>query len=119
MTRADIIVVVLAVALLPFLYAYYWGNSDEGREVRVLVGGEEQGIFSLKTNKRVQIQGKLGPSTIEIHNGKVRFVESPCQGKQCVHTGWLNHGGEFAACLPNAISLLVLGDSQRFDAINF
>lgn len=119
MTRADIVVVVLAIALLPWLYMSYWGDSSQGREVRILIGGKEQSVISLNRNTRFQIQGKLGPSTVEIYDGKVRFTQSPCQGKQCIHTGWLEHGGEFAACLPNAISLLVLGDNQRFDAINF
>lgn len=119
MTRADKVVVVLAVALLPFLYGYYWGDASQGREVRILVGGHEHTVLNLARDKRFQIQGKLGLSTIEIRDGKVRFLKSPCQGKQCIHTGWLHQGGEFAACLPNAISLLVLGDKQRFDAINF
>ena len=54
-----------------------------------------------------------------MREGRVRFVDSPCPNKQCVHTGWLNQGGEVAVCLPNKVSVQVLADDPRFDAVNF
>lgn len=119
MTRADCVVVVLALALLPYLYFTYWGSSTQGEEVRIMVGGKEQMAISLRQERRLTIAGALGVSIIDIHDGKARFTTSPCRGKQCIHTGWLGRGGESAACLPNRVSMVVVGREQRFDSVVF
>ena len=119
MTRADMIVVILAVALLPFLYMTYWGPSQQADELRVMVNGKETLAISLHENKHITVPGPLGASVIDIHDGKARFVSSPCRGKQCVRTGWLGQGGEFAACLPNRVSIAVIAQEQRYDSIVF
>ena len=67
----------------------------------------------------LQVHGPLGDSVIEIREARVRFLESPCRGQQCVHSGWLDAAGELAACLPNRISIQLLGRHPRFDAVNF
>lgn len=119
MTRADMIVVILAVALLPFLYITYWGPPQQGDALRVMVNGKETMTISLHEEKHITVQGSLGDSVINIHEGKARFISSPCRSKQCVHTGWLGHGGEFAACLPNRVSIAVIAQEQRYDSIVF
>ena len=119
MTRADFIVIALAITLLPYLYHSYWGDGALGDEARILVGGKEFAVVSLHENKRLSIPGALGSSLLEIHDGKIRFVNSPCRNKNCVHSGWLSLGGDFAACLPNRICVQVIGREPRFDAINF
>lgn len=118
-TRADAVILVCAVALLPYLYLRYWGEAGHGEQARILVGGKESAVVSLYKNQRIKIPGTLGVSLLEIKDGRVRFVDSPCHGKQCVHSGWLDLSGEFAACLPNRISVQVIGREPRFDAINF
>ncbi len=119
MTRADWVIVISAVALLPFLYALYWGNAAPGDRVLVLVNGKEVLAASLATDQEFAVDGPLGTSHIKVHGGQVRFTDSPCANKLCVHTGWLHHGGEFAACLPNRVSLVVSGLNNRYDTINF
>jgi len=57
--------------------------------------------------------------TVEIHDGAVRFVSSPCAGKLCVHAGWLKNGNDFTACLPNRVSIAVIGGSEGYDSVNF
>lgn len=118
-TWADRFVIVLAVGMLPFLYHAYWGDRTQGEAVRILAPGRAPTTVSLDQTRTLTVQGPLGPSTIEIDRGKVRFVDSPCRNKLCIRAGWLSRGGEFAACLPNRISLVVIGREQRYDAINF
>ena len=118
-TRADVVVLMAALILLAFLYTKFWGDATRGEQARILVGGKEFSVVSLHQNQRLNIPGTLGVSTLEIHTGRIRFAASPCHGKQCVHTGWIALGGEVAACLPNRISVQVIGREPRFDAINF
>ncbi|MDA1107577.1 MAG: NusG domain II-containing protein [Proteobacteria bacterium] len=118
-TRADAVVLVAALALLAFLYIKFWGDATRGEQARILVGGKEFSVISLHQDQHLNIPGALGVSVLEIHAGRIRFADSPCHGKQCVHTGWITLGGEVAACLPNRISVQVIGREPRFDAINF
>lgn len=120
MTKADTVTLVCAIALLPYLYLHYWGTSTAVADVAVIQSGTDNAVeIPLETDQRLNIAGPLGDTVIEVDQGRVRFVKSPCRGKQCIHSGWLHKSGEFAACLPNKISLAVTGKIPRFDAINF
>ncbi|MBK8162025.1 MAG: NusG domain II-containing protein [Gammaproteobacteria bacterium] len=119
MTRADYLVLAGALLLLPWLYASFWHRGGAGEEVRIVGIGGEETIASLREDRELRVQGPLGTSVIEIRDGKARFVSSPCHGQHCVHAGWLHLGGEFTACLPNRISLAVIGRELRYDTINF
>ncbi len=116
---ADAAVIALALALLPWLYFTYWSDATPGEQARILRGGEQLALVSLHEHKHPSIEGVLGTSLLEIKDGKIRFINSPCRNKQCVHSGWVSLGGEFIACLPNRISVQVIGREPRFDSINF
>ncbi len=118
-TYADRVVLVLAIAFVAWLYAYYWEAGQPGHHARVLAGNNEFQLVSLRDDQDIRIQGRLGVSRVAVREGKIRFIDSPCQGKQCVHSGWLAHSGEFTACLPNQISIQVLGSDPQFDGISF
>lgn len=118
MTRADYLALLFAALLLPYLYANYWGSSGTGDRATVTTRDNSRQV-SLAHDQTLEIAGPLGASRLKIEDGKIRFVASPCRGKQCIHTGWLAQAGDFAACLPNRISVAVLGDEPRFDSINF
>ncbi len=119
MTRADKVVIVLAVLLLPFLYIEFWGNRSQGEVVLIRSTNSEDTTLPLDQDKQLTIEGALGTSIIDIKDRQVRFIDSPCQGKQCVMAGWLNKDGQLAACLPNGVTVQIMGRDQRFDAVNF
>ena len=119
MTVADKIVIALALLLLPFLYIEFWGNSSQGEVVQIRIANSKDITLPLDQDKQLEIEGALGTSLIEIKDRQVRFVDSPCQGKQCITTGWLNKDGQLAACLPNGVTVQIIGRDQRFDAVNF
>jgi len=117
-TRADVLVVILAAALLAVLYAHFWSAPTLAAQVRVQEGNQPPRIYALDQDRVIRVRGPLGDSVLRIRHGRVRFVSSPCRGKICVHAGWLSHAGEAAACVPNRVSVQVLGQDPRFDAIN-
>ncbi len=119
MTLADKIVVALALLMLPFLYIEFWGNSSQGEVVQIRSINNATITLPLDQNKQLEIAGPLGTSIIEIKDRQVRFIDSPCKGKQCVMTGWLNKDGQLSACLPNGVTVQIIGRDQRFDAMNF
>jgi len=118
-TRGDIIIVTVLVLILPWLYVSFWGSGSQGEVARIQVGEQSPTLIPLQIAKTYTFKGPLGNSIIEVNNGHIRFIKSPCNGKQCIHSGWLGKDGDFAACLPNLISITISGSNPRFDSINF
>ncbi|MDH5257947.1 MAG: NusG domain II-containing protein [Gammaproteobacteria bacterium] len=119
LTAPDKIVFSLSILFIVSLYWGLWQASDEAYEVEIFISGEKNYRLDLHENKRLAVKGKLGDSIIEIKDGQARFISSPCNTSFCVRNGWQSHGGDFAACLPNAVSLHLVGGGKIYDAINF
>ena len=119
LSRADKLVIIFSLGLVISLYWLLWRGSSEAQEVEIIVDGEKQYILDLYTNTQIQVDGKHGRSMIEIKDGQVRFVSSPCSTGFCVRSGWQHQSGDFVACLPNGVSLHLAGGVKVYDAINF
>ena len=119
LSRGDAVVWLLAATLLVSLYMMFWQADGHGAEAVVLVNGKRWARLDLFQNQDLDVPGPLGHSHIQVRDGQVRFVNSPCPNQLCVHTGWLSQGGEVSICLPNKVSVQILGSDPRFDAINF
>lgn len=119
MTRADSLLMVIALILVGTSFYLGWQPSETGSQVAVYRQNTLVEELDLSEANTVRIAGKLGDSIIQVADGRVRFQDSPCQSKFCVHAGWLHQSGEVIACLPNGIHIQVEGSSGRFDALAF
>lgn len=119
MTRADWVLAGIVTLLLPWLYLSLWTAEGQGQWVRIWSSQQQATMVPLHEDRVLHIEGALGESTIVIKDGQVRFSDSPCNSKNCVRTGWLQNSGEVAACLPNEISIQLVGNIAGYDAINF
>ena len=119
LTWADSVVILAAVTLIGTLYATLWTVDPAAAEVEIWSRGERVQSVPLAEDRILDIPGALGVSRIEIRQAQVRFVSSPCTNKVCIHSGWQRHAGETTACLPNQVSVRILGRDRRYDAINF
>ncbi|MCG6968246.1 MAG: NusG domain II-containing protein [Gammaproteobacteria bacterium] len=115
----DALVVVSALILLGVLYSNYWREAYFGNQAAILVAGKHWANVDLFQNQWIDVPGVLGISKLQVEDGKIRFVQSPCEGKQCIYQGWIRQGGELAVCLPNKVSVQILSADPRFDSINF
>lgn len=118
LTAGDAVVVLAAALLIGWLYAALWSGAP-ALEVEIRSGGKHIETLTLAENRIVDVAGPLGISHIEIKDAQVRFLDSPCANKVCVLSGWHRHAGETTACLPNQVSVRILGRDRRYDAINF
>lgn len=66
-------------------------------------------IYSLTEDRIITAAGPLGDTILEITDGAVRFVESPCRDKICIAAGFLAETGQWTACLPNRVFATVTG----------
>lgn len=117
--RGDALVLVMSVLLVTVLYFLFWHAGSRSTEAMIQVNGKNWARINLFYNQDLRVPGPLGDSQIEVHDGVVRFVDSPCPSKQCVLQGAISQGGEVAVCLPNLVSIRVLAEDPRFDTMNY
>ena len=118
MKPADAVLVTVAVMLIAMLYINFWTPGRRAEQAQIRTPYQNLQV-SLQQDRDIAVKGKMGISRLRVRHGKIRFIDSPCPGKYCIHSGWLKRSGEFTACLPNGISLMISGADARFDAINF
>lgn len=114
----DFLVLALAAALVGASYGMFWAPRVEGDTAVVSVGRGVSSEISLLADDTVPIKGLIGRSLLQVQDGRIRFVDSPCPGRYCVHTGWIDRTGQVAACLPNGVVVEIRGGEREFDAIN-
>ena len=117
-TVADgLLLAVLITAVSINLFSSLAATRHDGGSIVISADDRSDNTLSLEKDGRWSIAGPLGDSLIEIKDHRARFIQSPCPKKICLHFGWLRYAGDFAACLPNHISIQVTG--QRYDSINY
>ena len=80
----------------------------------------EKFIYSLSKDGIYKFKGLLGESSIQVESGKAKFIDSPCENKNCIQSGEISTHGQWAACLPNGIFINIEGKSKEsgFDAVS-
>jgi len=116
----DIPVIVLAAALTVIIGLKAYGRGTESLRV-VVRGPDKTWIFPLEAEERISVAGPLGETVVEISEGRAAIVSSPCNGQTCVAAGELSRNGQWAACLPNRVSILIEGaqDADVIDAASW
>jgi hypothetical protein len=114
----DYLVVLLGLLLVVYLFKTLW-HSEHAAKLQIRQGDQVFATLSLNQDRVVEIKGPLGVSKIEIKQGKARFLSSPCANQYCVHQGWLNRAGQAAICLPNRVTLELLGGKKSYDSLNY
>ncbi|HKJ04205.1 MAG TPA: NusG domain II-containing protein [Geopsychrobacteraceae bacterium] len=107
--RYLVLVLVLLVGasfLLPF-------SRRSGAEV--IVDVQDRTVFTapLDQARRFDIEGPLGMTQVEIDNGAVRMLSSPCPQKICIGLGKARRTGDLLACVPNRIVVRIEGDNEE------
>jgi hypothetical protein len=114
----DLVVLALGASFVGASYAAFWGDRTTGTEAAVFVDKEQVALLELAADGDHAVRGRIGNSILRVEGGRVRFTDSPCPGRICVHSGWLARSGEVAACLPNGVVVEVQGREREYDAVN-
>jgi hypothetical protein len=112
-----LIIGLLAAALLVLIFVRY--TARETSIVVALVDGKEVFRASLMEDQRFSVDGPLGKTDIQIKDKRVRVVDSPCNKKICVHTGWIDRSYQTIICAPNHVVIRLLrgDDKDKLDAV--
>lgn len=114
----DILIMIVGLMIVGYLFKSLW-HQEPAAKLQIRLGDKIYATYSLAQNRTIDIQGPIGITRIVINNGKARFVNSPCPNQYCVHQGWLSHQGQAAICLPNQVSLELLGGEKPFDSLSY
>ena len=114
----DVVVLAAAAALVGAAYGAFWTARSPGQSVVITVDGGERQERLLTDDAAIAVEGPIGTSRLLIEDGRVRFVDSPCHARYCVHAGWLSRSGQVAACLPNGVVIEIEGGERIYDAIS-
>ena len=117
MTRADALLILLLAALVGWTGMQQWAERGPATAVAIHRGGERIAMHPLDVDRELRIEGRIGTAHIHIRDGRARFHRSPCPRKVCMHMGWQAHGGAVAACVPNGLSIQLIGGEGGFDGI--
>lgn len=114
----DWFIIIGSLLLVVYLFQALWSNQQAAK-VQIRLGDQVYATYSLNQQREILIRGTIGNAVIHISQGKARFAKSPCHNQYCVHQGWLTRAGQAAICLPNQISLELIGTNKPYDSLNY
>lgn len=114
----DWLILGLSLVVVLSLFSYFW-LSPAGQKLIIKRGGVVFLSASLTRPFTVAVPGPLGLTQVEVANQRVRVVSDPSPRQLCVRQGWISHEGEAAICLPNQVSVEIVGATRRYDSLNY
>lgn len=105
--RRDLwLILVLLLLSLALLLSFFLMRKT-GERVTVTVDGVTVGLYSLSEDGTYPLNG--GTNLLVIEDGAARMEEANCPDGTCVRTGRIRYTGERIVCLPNRITVTVVG----------
>ena len=114
----DWLTIIFSSVMIVYLFQTLWSH-EHASKVQIRIGDKVYAAYDLNQQRDIKVHGRIGDAVIHIGQGKVRFAKSPCHNQYCVHQGWLTHSGQVAICLPNQISLELIGEQKPYDSLNY
>ena len=103
---------IAAIFLSAAVFSLILNRPQKGSVISVTADGKKY-EYSLKQNGTYSVNGPLGKTVFQIMDGKVRIIDSPCAGKQCIHQGT----NLPLVCLPNKV-IITIEKNGEFDAVS-
>lgn len=108
----------LVVILAGFVVLTFLLPLQQVAGQRVLVDLEGRTIMTadLQRQQQLELPGPLGTTLLQIEDGTVRVISSPCPQKICIGLGKARHSGDLLACVPNRLVIRIegaTGDKER------
>ncbi len=124
MTKGDKVVIVIATLLVAVTWSAFYlipKNADTLMLV-IKVDGEEVARHPAQslTMEQIVVTVKGGDAVIEYGQGRARIMPNTrefCPDGICWKTGWISHAGQSAVCVPNHMTVTLVGSSSDVDSV--
>ena len=113
----DIAVIAAAILIAVSVFLFF---LPKGTPARLFAEIKQNGVLiaslPLDTDTEYTITDNY-VNTVKIEDHSAFFLFSDCPNNDCVRLGKLNKAGDIAVCLPNGVTLQIVGATPEIDAI--
>jgi hypothetical protein len=114
----DWLVACVALALVGTSFPLLWHGGPAEKAI-VKRDGTVVAELPLNIAKRIDVEGAMGTSVIEVQPGRARVLSDPGPHQYCVKQGWLTQANAVAICAPNHVTLALVGANRSYDSLNY
>ena len=111
MKKRDFILIGAILAAVLVMFAVMTLTKKEGAYVIVRVDGNETARYSLHEDGEYELNG--GTNILRIEDGKAFLIDADCPDHLCVNQGKIWRSGETITCLPNRLTVTVVGGVEN------
>jgi len=118
---ADIVIIAFALVLTVFSAHAAYLQPHEQTSVLMRTQDTEL-VYYMNGNddETISLKGPIGHTVVRIENGKAWVESSPCDNQTCAATGVISRAGQWAACLPNSVLIMIQGNKDNdVDAVSW
>lgn len=113
--KRDVIIIAVAVIIAAVFLAYTkYSPKKAGQSFKIYYNDNVIGEYPLDKDRIITLEENPHVE-IQVKNGSVGFIASDCPDKVCIKSGFLNRGGQSAACLPNKVMVVVSSEVNDAD----
>lgn len=107
--------VAVAAVLLGCIAAILIMNRSGGANTAVIRCGEVRHELSLSEDGVFTFEDI--DAEFEVKGGKIRLINASCPDKICENTGFIGSAGQSIICVPNKITVGIVGDNASVDVV--
>lgn len=114
--KKDIIIlsVILGLIVVTFGINYFLFRNQDSVYCEIYVDSELVEKVDLTKDRKFSIANR-SQIVFEVKDRSIAFIESDCPDKVCIHSGYLNHNGQSATCLPNKTTIRIRSNNAKPD----
>lgn len=106
--------VIIGIFLIGSIAAVVIMNrSGSGSQTAVINCGDVRHELALDEDGLFSFDGI--DAVFEVRNGKIRLTHASCPDKICEKTGYIGSSGQSIICVPNKITVAVVGSDENAD----
>ena len=115
----DFVIILVAAAVVAGASVHAWSGGGSPAVVRITAAGGEY-LYDLGREQRIEVEGPLGVTVVDIRDRSVRVTSSPCPQQICVQSGSITRTGQWIGCLPNRVFVVISGgEDEGIDAVSY
>ena len=108
--KIDFFVIIIAAGI--GFFAGYSAYLKPQSFVSVLIKGQgREWVFPIETTETIVVTGPLGNTIVQIDKDRAWVESSPCSNQTCTASGSIHRLGQWVACLPNNVLVVIQGSS--------
>ncbi|MBE6144275.1 MAG: NusG domain II-containing protein [Firmicutes bacterium] len=119
MNKTDIklIGIILLIALI-FLLSFKLFEKNDNKQAIVYYENKKVLTVNLNEKKEYKVDGYNGEVIIIVNNGKIKVEQENSPLHLCSKQGYISKSYETIVCLPNKISIKIIGNEELDVVVN-